>query len=541
MTIDPAHRVGRRPRRRTSRRVHQPPAREVPRHRARASCARPVAEMTFRGGKYAYAMGDGRDGPLADWWLYEDLRGPAHPAVGVRGLRAGRRAGRADDVRRDASRLLPAAARASTTWTSTGSRRRCASRRSRASAARRSSRPHDKELALLCVQAYNDWMVEEWCAGSRRPPVPAVPDPVVGPGARGRRGAPQRGARRARGVLLRAARRSSGCRRCTTPTGTGIRSSPRATRPAPSSACTAARARRCRRPRPTRRRRSSSTLTHELAEGSLADWLFSGLLVRYPERDAHLLRGPDRLDPLHPRPGRPGVGAQPRLERLARPRARAAEHLLLGTRLRLLLRRRRRARGDRRHRPRPGDVRDRLPARRRHLAAQQGGGREALRRPRPTTSCTRSAAATPCASSATSRNFPAHNAPLRRADSARGLQILPMRLKSRIWNAWRFISRAFDPHPPGFPCSFDGRCAMDVRERKLMPQRRRQHQLFTLHRLSKRATRGRRSDGGLAGTWLEVDTTVYRVASGSGRCAASLLTRILAVGGIASGASAAAL
>jgi predicted TIM-barrel fold metal-dependent hydrolase len=25
----------------------------------------------------------------------------------------------------------------------------------------------DKELALLCVRAYNDWMVEEWCAGSK--------------------------------------------------------------------------------------------------------------------------------------------------------------------------------------------------------------------------------------------------------------------------------------------------------------------------------------------------------------------------------------
>jgi predicted TIM-barrel fold metal-dependent hydrolase len=25
---------------------------------------------------------------------------------------------------------------------------------------------HDKELALLCVRAYNDWMVEEWCAGT---------------------------------------------------------------------------------------------------------------------------------------------------------------------------------------------------------------------------------------------------------------------------------------------------------------------------------------------------------------------------------------
>src|SRR5205085_9808505 len=23
----------------------------------------------------------------------------------------------------------------------------------------------DKELALLCVQAYNDWMIEDWCGG----------------------------------------------------------------------------------------------------------------------------------------------------------------------------------------------------------------------------------------------------------------------------------------------------------------------------------------------------------------------------------------
>jgi len=26
----------------------------------------------------------------------------------------------------------------------------------------------DKELALLCVQAYNDWMIDEWCAGDGR-------------------------------------------------------------------------------------------------------------------------------------------------------------------------------------------------------------------------------------------------------------------------------------------------------------------------------------------------------------------------------------
>ena len=34
----------------------------------------PVAEMTFRGGHYDYRMGD--DGPLADWWVYEDRAVP---------------------------------------------------------------------------------------------------------------------------------------------------------------------------------------------------------------------------------------------------------------------------------------------------------------------------------------------------------------------------------------------------------------------------------------------------------------------------------
>jgi predicted TIM-barrel fold metal-dependent hydrolase len=36
---------------------------------------------------------------------------------------------------------------------------------------------NDKELALLCVQAYNDWMVEEWCgsSGGRLLPLTIVP------------------------------------------------------------------------------------------------------------------------------------------------------------------------------------------------------------------------------------------------------------------------------------------------------------------------------------------------------------------------------
>jgi hypothetical protein len=35
---------------------------------------RASAEMSFFGGKFTHKMGG--DGPLADWWLYEDLQWP---------------------------------------------------------------------------------------------------------------------------------------------------------------------------------------------------------------------------------------------------------------------------------------------------------------------------------------------------------------------------------------------------------------------------------------------------------------------------------
>ncbi len=41
----------------------------------------------------------------------------------------------------------------------------------------------DKELALLCVQAYNDWMVDEWCAGTGGRLDPADHRAAVGRGA----------------------------------------------------------------------------------------------------------------------------------------------------------------------------------------------------------------------------------------------------------------------------------------------------------------------------------------------------------------------
>ena len=75
-------------------------------------------------------------------------------------------------------------------------------------------------------------------------------------------------------------RPSSACRASTR--ATGIRSSRRARRPAPSSACTSARRRRCRPRRPTRRPpwppRSASTTPWRRCR----DFLFSGVLVRFP-------------------------------------------------------------------------------------------------------------------------------------------------------------------------------------------------------------------------------------------------------------------
>jgi hypothetical protein len=40
----------------------------------------PTAEMSFYGGKFSYRMGD--EGPVADWWLYEDLQWP-HTRLGA--------------------------------------------------------------------------------------------------------------------------------------------------------------------------------------------------------------------------------------------------------------------------------------------------------------------------------------------------------------------------------------------------------------------------------------------------------------------------
>jgi hypothetical protein len=128
----------------------------------------PVAEMTFRGGNYVTRMGSGRpgdDGPLADWWLYEDLQWPH--------TRLGACAGFApedvqvvpmtyDEMRPGCYQPGPRLDDMDLNWVEASLcfptfPRFCGQTFLEAA---------DKDLALLCVRAYNDWMVEEWCAGS---------------------------------------------------------------------------------------------------------------------------------------------------------------------------------------------------------------------------------------------------------------------------------------------------------------------------------------------------------------------------------------
>lgn len=139
----------------------------------------------------------------------------------------------------------------------------------------------DKELALACVRAFNDWMVEEWAgsSGGRLVPLGLVPlwDPALA-AAEVRRNA-ERGVRAVcfseQPSLLglpsihAADRHWDPFVAACDETGTVICMHSGSGSKMPSTSPDAPPA-------------VSSSLTHELGEQGLADWLFSGMLVRYP-------------------------------------------------------------------------------------------------------------------------------------------------------------------------------------------------------------------------------------------------------------------
>ena len=82
----------------------------------------------------------------------------------------------------------------------------------------------DKELALLCVQAYNDWMIDEWCAAAPGRFIPLMHHPAVGPAAGRRRRSSACAAKGvARVLLLGEPRAARAARPSTTPAATGTR------------------------------------------------------------------------------------------------------------------------------------------------------------------------------------------------------------------------------------------------------------------------------------------------------------------------------
>ena len=133
-----------------------------------------MPDVTFVGGKLTVNEGGG--GAPADWWIYEKLQRPllrVDSAVGVprdevtmkgvtyEDMRAGSysQKERLEDMdvnHIEASLCFPTFPRF------------CGQTFSEA---------EDKELALLCVKAYNDYQVEEWCAGTggRLVPLTIVP------------------------------------------------------------------------------------------------------------------------------------------------------------------------------------------------------------------------------------------------------------------------------------------------------------------------------------------------------------------------------
>ena len=221
----------------------------------------------------------------------------------------------------------------------------------------------DKVLGDLCVKAYNDWMFDEWCAGTNGRLIPLIivqlwdsklaADEIRRNAARGCHavtfseippflGFPSIHDKDGYWDPFLAA-----CEETDTVINMHIGSSSKM----PSTSADAPAA-------------VGSTLTYMNAAMSLTDWLMSGVFERFPKLDDRVQRRPDRLDPLRARARRQGVGGQPRLGRRRRQGEAPAVGVLLRAHLRLLLRRPARPAVARERRRRQRHVRDRLPAQR---------------------------------------------------------------------------------------------------------------------------------------------------------------------------------
>ncbi|HEY7439875.1 MAG TPA: amidohydrolase family protein [Acidimicrobiia bacterium] len=137
---------------------------------------RKIAEMKFVGGVFSYReAGENEGGTWCDWWLCEDLQYPMTRVMAAAGFP------------RDEVTVSP--------MTMDEMRKGCWDQKARLAdmdvnhvevslsfptfprfCGQTFLERKDKELADLCVKAYNDWMFDEWCDGSdgRLVPLPIV-------------------------------------------------------------------------------------------------------------------------------------------------------------------------------------------------------------------------------------------------------------------------------------------------------------------------------------------------------------------------------
>jgi predicted TIM-barrel fold metal-dependent hydrolase len=135
----------------------------------------PLGEMTFVGGRFAPTMGT--EGPPCDWWLYEDLKRPLtrlDAAVGFAREEVRLTGITYEEMRPGCFKVADRLADMDANWIESSLcfpsfPRFCGQTFSEAK---------DRELGLLCVRAYNDWMVEEWCGPSQGRLIPLIIIPL---------------------------------------------------------------------------------------------------------------------------------------------------------------------------------------------------------------------------------------------------------------------------------------------------------------------------------------------------------------------------
>ena len=140
----------------------------------------PAGELALAGARYVERPGT--DGPLVDYWVYEDRYQSLKRAVAASGRRREDMTMTSttyDDVRPGCYDPTARLADMDENWTQASLcypnfPRFCGQTFLEA---------EDRALAKLCVEAYNDWMVEEWCgpSGGRLIPLTLVPlwDPAL--------------------------------------------------------------------------------------------------------------------------------------------------------------------------------------------------------------------------------------------------------------------------------------------------------------------------------------------------------------------------